>query len=245
MSFGETLDTKYLINGPTLSTIGDAIRAKEGTTEKYSPAAMAQKITDDLVKPSGTFQIKNAQQVDVSSYQYAKVTDANLTAGNIKKDVTILGVTGTHEGASAPILQSKSVTYTENGTATITSDEGYDGLSSVDVTVNVSGGGGGEDTVTVTLPVGPDKTNFDNEVTATYTNALGEIVANVPAGKAASYTVKKGSIFFIYGYLRDLASLSSPSLYGMAGDASTDPRFTSNGKRGVFFVCDSDVTVVY
>ena len=245
MSFGETLDTKYLINGPTLSTIGDAIRAKEGTTEKYSPATMAQKITDDLVKPSGTFQIKNAQQVDVSSYQYAKVTDANLTAGNIKKDVTILGVTGTHEGASAPILQSKSVTYTENGTATITSDEGYDGLSSVDVTVNVSGGGGGEDTVTVTLPVGPDKTNFDNEVTATYTNALGEIVANVPAGKAASYTVKKGSIFFIYGYLRDLAFLSSPSLYGMAGDASTDPRFTSNGKRGVFFVCDSDVTVVY
>ena len=89
---------KYLINGSTLSAIGDAIRAKEGTTETYGPTTMAQKITDDLVKPSGTLQIKNAQQVDVSSYQYAKVTDANLTAGNIKKDVTILGVAGTYEG---------------------------------------------------------------------------------------------------------------------------------------------------
>ena len=46
-------------------------------------------------------------------------------------------------GGGAPSLQSKSVTYTANGTATITSDDGYDGLSSVDVTVNVSGGGGG------------------------------------------------------------------------------------------------------
>ena len=46
------------------------------------------------------------------------------------------------EAGGTPSLQSKSVTYTANGTATITPDEGYDGLSSVDVTVDVSGGGG-------------------------------------------------------------------------------------------------------
>lgn len=43
---------------------------------------------------------------------------------------------------NAPNLQSKSATYTANGTATIAPDEGYYGLSSVDVTVDVASGGG-------------------------------------------------------------------------------------------------------
>ena len=54
-------------------------------------------------------------------------------------------------GGGSPSLQSKSVTYTANGTATIMPDDGYDGLSSVDVTVNVASGGGGAEPATLTI----------------------------------------------------------------------------------------------
>ena len=57
--------------------------------------------------------------------------DNNIVAGNIKKDVEILGVTGSFEGAS-PTLQSKSVSPSGT-TFTVYPDSGYDALSSVTV----------------------------------------------------------------------------------------------------------------
>lgn len=55
--------------------------------------------------------------------------DSNIVAGNIKKDVEILGVTGTYDGGQ-PNLQSKEVTPSVN-TEVITPDTGYDALSQV------------------------------------------------------------------------------------------------------------------
>lgn len=50
-----------------------------------------------LITPTGTKTITDTAEVDVTEYAKAQVVDANLIAENIKKDVTILGVTGTYE----------------------------------------------------------------------------------------------------------------------------------------------------
>lgn len=49
------------------------------------------------ITPTGKKTITGTAEVDVSEYATAQVVDSNLKAGNIKKDVTILGVTGTYE----------------------------------------------------------------------------------------------------------------------------------------------------
>lgn len=60
-------------------------------------ASYADKIRNDLVKPSGTQNITDTSRVDVSDKQYAQVVDAKLTASNIKDGVTILGIQGTYK----------------------------------------------------------------------------------------------------------------------------------------------------
>ena len=74
---------------------------------------------------------------------YSKVSEKGGTVPASQTVVNLAtAIDSIPAGGGAPSLQSKSVTYTSNGTNTITPDAGYDGLSSVDVTVDVSGGGG-------------------------------------------------------------------------------------------------------
>ena len=127
-----TVDSTGLITASTTQSEGYVTSGTKSAT---------QQLTKQLGK---TVTPGTSDVVAVESGKYTTGTvyvkgDSNLTASNIKSGTTIFGITGSYAGSS-PKLQSKSVTYTANGTATITPDTGYDGLSSVDVTVNVSGG---------------------------------------------------------------------------------------------------------
>ena len=62
------------------------------TGKAYSPVSV------DVPQPSGSINITSTAQTDVSAYATAQVVDADLVASNIKKDVDILGITGTYEG---------------------------------------------------------------------------------------------------------------------------------------------------
>lgn len=68
------------------------------------------------VQPAGKKEITSTEEVNVANYATAQVVDADLIAGNIKKDVDILGVVGSYEGGTSDFSTATvTVTLTKTG----------------------------------------------------------------------------------------------------------------------------------
>ena len=119
--------------------------------------------------------------------------DADLVAGNIKKNVEIFGVTGSYEGSGSATLVTKNIT--QNGTYNASADNA-DGYSQV--TVSVSGGG-------TSYPI----------IDAIYAGTLGALFGNpVITGKIYPADLSESVLTFMNNYAR--------SKYGTKKDGSTD-----------------------
>lgn len=108
------------LSAPTINTSTGLITASIRTSGYISSGTAS---TLQLSTQSSQTITPTTTDQTISSGKYLIGTqtisgDANLVAGNIKKDVTIFGVTGTHEGGSTP---TGTINITTNGTYDVTS----------------------------------------------------------------------------------------------------------------------------
>lgn len=81
----------------------------------YANATVNVPVPSGYVKPSGTKSITTTSSVDVTSYANAQIQSDTLIAENIKKGISILGVTGTYEGSGGGGGGAGAVIKTEGG----------------------------------------------------------------------------------------------------------------------------------
>lgn len=108
------------------------------TPEGGTPSRSQSVVGDDLEACAqaielidGTEYIRDLNTHDVTDKQFVQVDDDNLSAGNIKTDVTILGVTGNL--SPNPLTQDNCVVIygAENAQDTMTPPNGYSGFPGV------------------------------------------------------------------------------------------------------------------
>ena len=108
----------------TSKTVVDALKkvfgayGGTGSTAKTISGCIDEIATVAVPTPTGKLSITGTSEVNCASYATAQVSDADLVAENIKKDVNILGVTGSYEGGGGS---------SDFSTATVTINSTYGG----------------------------------------------------------------------------------------------------------------------
>ena len=128
------LGTKTITSNGTYNASSDNVDGYSSVTTNVQPTLQSKTIspTTSSQTISADNNYDGLSQVTINAVTNS--IDSNITAGNIKKDVSILGVTGTYDNSSN--LGTKTIT--ENGTYNASSDS-LDGYSSVTVNVPSSG----------------------------------------------------------------------------------------------------------
>lgn len=117
-----------------LTDIAATIRNNEGTTANINPQDFSSRIQLN----DSTFSITSLDEQNVRKYKTAKVIDSNLIAANIKKDIQILGITGTYESGSTINIQNLKTVNAQidsdnTTTQTIKPDSGFDAIAVVKI----------------------------------------------------------------------------------------------------------------
>ena len=160
----------------------------EFATTQISFTSNGQKYTSIGANGVGTFIVLHYDNNEVAGYDpgvggvyefdneaYRKLTFDTPPTGAL---LTWLQANGVKQPDDTAVQDTKALTITSNGTVSVTPDAPYDGLSSVDVTVNVASGGGGGasakwDDVTFI--------DYDGSVLYSYSLAEAQALTELPA----------------------------------------------------------------
>jgi surface protein len=111
-----------------LTDVADSIRTKTGKSGKISASSFDTEIAS----------ITTSENLDSELATY----NTELTEQEESLSGIVEYLENKIESGEPLLLQDKSVEIVENGTTNVVADEGYDGLNSVEVNVNVEGSGG-------------------------------------------------------------------------------------------------------
>lgn len=178
--------TNVLIEQTSIENIANAIRSKNGSSEKYKPAEMADAIIaisgEGGITPTGTKNILISQNgvhtENVTTYEFAKITTNVPNSYGVSDEGKVV------DNGSLVSQTSKSINA--NGT--------YDTTSNNEVVVNVPSGS----TPTGTKNISITQNGTTTEDVTNYASA--QIAVNVPNPSTGTLSIKKDGTYNVTNY---------------------------------------------